>query len=473
MSPILLSSRLRARYLATTWEEVVDRIVNGTIVKHHPLFPASLTEQNNLRELLLTQTFVPAGNTLAFGAASPFQTASSLQPNCSVFDYVTEDKATTLWDKGIGVGTTLPPNMNPVPHIKDLQRRWNELKAQHRPLRGNMFVYPASGKFIREFIALKATPADADAIPGFNISVAVNGCEPPPPDDVLDLLAHAAWNTGDPGVVFMDRVNQNVPLRHMTRNIKTLVPCGEQGMFDGEFCTLGSINLNSPELANPSSGKLCIARLEHAIRHAVTFLDNAVDVCDETQSTQYRRIGLGVMGWADYLARHDVPYESYEARSLATQVSCTFGAIARHQSMELAASRGPFPRYLTESLTPNISLLDQDALMRYPRPLSFLRNVSVSCLAPTGGISLLTKNRGFAIEPFFHRSTTISAQDHIRMAAAWQTGICNSVSKTVNLPETATVDDVKQAILFAYKTRQLKALSVYRTNSRAAQPIQT
>lgn len=473
MSPILLSSRLRARYLATTWEEVVDRIVNGVIVKHHPLYPASLTDQNYLRELMLTQTFVPAGNTLAFGASWPFQTAAALQPNCSVFDYVTTDRAALLWDKGIGVGTTLDPNLNPVPHIQELQRRWNELKTQHRPLRGNMFVYPASGKFIREFIGLKATAQEADAIPGFNISVAVNGSEPPPPDDVLDLMAHAAWSTGDPGLVFLDRVNQNVPLRNMARQMKTLVPCGEQGMFDGEFCTLGSINLNSPELANGITGKLCVAKLEHAVRHAVTFLDNAVDVCSESRSTDYRRVGLGVMGWADYLARHEVPYDSYEARSMATQVSCTFGAIARHQSMELAAVRGPFPRFFTEPISVNPALQDQDTLMNYPRPLSFLRNVSVSCLAPTGGISLITKNRGFAIEPFFNQSTTISAQDHIRMAAAWQTGICNSVSKTVNLPEDATVDDVKQAILFAYKTRQLKALSMYRANSRAAQPIQT
>ena len=470
MAPILLSSRLRARYLASTWDEVVDRIVNGAIVKHHPFYPMAPHDQKELKHLLLTQTFVPAGNTLAFGAMAAYQTASELQPNCSVFDYVTEEKATTLWNKGIGVGTTLDPELNPVLHIQHLQRTWNTLKAQHRPLRGNMFVYPAHGKFIREFIQLKATTADADAIPGFNISVAVNGQEPLD-DELLDLIAHAAWTTGDPGIVFLDRVNRNVPLRHMMRRINTLVPCGEQGMFDGEFCTLGSINLNAPQLANELTGKLCVGKVEHAVRHAVTFLDNAVDVCSETQSTDYRRVGLGVMGWADYLARHDVPYDSIEARALATQVSCLIGAVARHQSMELAALRGPFPRYLCEPFTVNTSLQDQDALMNYARPLSFLRNISVTCLAPTGGISLLTKNRGFAIEPFFKESTAIAPEDHIRMAAAWQTGMCNSVSKTVNLAEGATVDHVKQAILFAYKIRHVKALSVYRANSRLSQPI--
>lgn len=470
--PIVLSSRLRARYLASTWDEVVDRIMNGPIVKTHPFYPMRAHEQNELKHLLLTQTFIPAGNTLAFGAMAAHQTANELQPNCSVFDYVTDEKATELWNKGIGVGTTLDPELNPVLHIQHLQRSWNRLKAQHRPLRGNMFVYPAHGKFIREFIELKATATEADKIPGFNISVAVDGRDPPS-DELLELIAQAAWSTGDPGIVFMDRVNKNVPLRHMARTINTLVPCGEQGMFDGEFCTLGSINLNAPQLANEFTGKLCVAKVEHAVRHAVTFLDNAVDVCSESQSTDYRRIGLGVMGWADYLARHQVPYDSIEARSLATQVSCLFGAVARHQSMELGAVRGPFPRFLSEPFSVNTALQDQDALMNYPRPLTFMRNISVTCLAPTGGISLLTKNRGFAIEPFFSQSTTIAPEDHIRMAAAWQLGMCNSVSKTINMAENATVEQVKQAILFAYKIRHLKALSIYRTNSRLSQPIVT
>ena len=475
--PRLLSTRLRQRYLASTWEEIVERLVNGPIVATHPFHPASPRLQQEMRMLLDTQTFLPAGNTLAFTAdarafdAADSQVASALQPNCSIVDDVTVAGATRLWEQGIGVGTTMAPHINPVPHLLQLQRAWDEMKAQHRPLRGNMFVYPASGAFVHDFIDLKATPAKADALPGFNISVAVNSTEPLP-DAVLDSLATAAWTTGDPGVVFMDRVNAAVPLLHAAKTIKTLVPCGEQGMFDGEFCTLGSINLNSSWLANPVTGELCFQNLQHAVQCGVTFLDNAVDVCAQAGSRDYRRVGLGVMGWADYLARHHMPYDSDDARHLAAIVSAHIGAAARRQSTVLAAERGPFPRLLDEPFYTNSHLTAQDAAMGFPRT-SLLRNVSVTCLAPTGGISLLTKNRGFAIEPFFAEANAISARGHLLMAAAWQTGMCNSVSKTVNLPHDATVADVKAAILLAYECKQLKALSLYRAGSRAAQPIRT
>lgn len=469
---LILPLRLRNRYLASTWGEIVERVINGPIVKQHPFYPASPQLCDDMRSLLESQTFVPAGNTLTFGALNKggSQVAAALQPNCCIVDEVGTEKAKDLWDKGIGVGTTtLNPDENPVSRLFELQRQWNRLKAQHRPMRGNMFVYPARGKFIREFIDAKSTPEKADALPGFNISIGVNSYEPLE-DSVLNAVAQAAWATGDPGIVFLDRVNANVPLRHAEKRMHTLVPCGEQGMFDGETCTLGSINLNSTAIADERSGELCLHRFEQAVRLAVTFLDNAVDVCAEQGAVQYRRVGLGVMGFADLLGRLNVPYDSAEARRLASQISSYLGAVARHQSTVLAAQRGMFPRFTTETFLPNQGLLEQDALMGYPRT-TLLRNVSVTCIAPTGGITLVTKNRGYAIEPFFHQATQISPWNHLSMAAAWQTGVCNSVSKTINLPEGASVSDVRRAILFAYKTRQLKAVSLYRANSRTAQPM--
>jgi ribonucleotide reductase alpha subunit len=141
--------------------------------------------------------------------------------------------------------------------------------------------------------------------------------------------------------------------------------------------------------------------------------------------------------------------------------------------MVLAHERGPFPYLEREPFLPNPALAEQDASAGFARRTWEMRNVSVTCLAPTGGITLLTKNRGFAIEPFFNEATKVSAAGHIAMASAWQTGMCNSVSKTVNLPESATVHDVRDAIKLAYQLRNIKALSVYRANSRSAQPIET
>lgn len=469
---MLLPVRLRNRYLATTWGEIVDRVVNGRIVKQHPKFPASPQLAACLHDLLTTQTFVPAGNTLTFGAANTAggsRVATALQPNCCIIDDVSVEKAKYLWDRGIGVGTTMRSEDDPVPHLFELQRQWNRMKAQHRPMRGNMFVYPATGKYVLDFIDAKSTAEKADALPGFNISLGVNSYEPLA-EEVMDAMAKAAWSTGDPGIVFLDRVNANVPLRHATKTINTLVPCGEQGMFDGETCTLGSINLNSPALAAGQSGEVCVQKLEAAVRAAVTFLDNAVDVCAEEGARDYRRIGLGVMGFADLLARLEVPYDSADARRLASHLSCIIGAVARHQSTVLAAERGMFPRFTQETFLPNAALLEQDARMGFPRT-TLMRNVSVTCIAPTGGITLVTKNRGYAIEPFFHHTTQIAPWNHLIMAAAWQEGMCNSVSKTINLAEGASVSDVRRAFLFAYKTRTLKACSIYRANSRVAQPL--
>ena len=219
-----------------------------------------------------------------------------------------------------------------------------------------------------------------------------------------------------------------------------------------------------------------MSRLDDAVRAAVTFLDNAVDVCSEVSgSLSYRRIGLGVMGWADYLARLQIDYASSSATALARTLSVYIGAVARDQSCRLATLRGPFPRVADFDVNMQLAAQDDTVLgtMRRCGLGSGMRNVSVTCIPPTGGITLLTDNRGFAIEPFFYHATQIPWQAHISMAAAWQTGMCNSVSKTVNLVEDATVDDVKRVIQAAYNTPLIKALSVYRANSRNAQPIAT
>lgn len=468
----MLPFRLRQRYLASTWVEIVERVLNGPLVKAHPVWPAGAAYAELLEHLLTTQAFVPAGNTLTFGAHATSETARALRPNCSVFEHVSVSDAAVLWSQGIGVGTTvLHADEDPVARLRAFHAQWASMTLRHRPMRGNMFVYPATGRYVREFVACKSTPSLANALSSFNISVGVDSTQPLDAG-LLQELAVAAWTTGDPGLVFLDRVNENVPLVNKTRRIRTLVPCGEQGMFDGEVCTLGAINLNALSLA-ARDGALSMSALEEAVRAGVTFLDNAVEIGAHPGGLAYRRVGLGVLGWADYLARVDVDYGSAAGRSLARTLSMFMGAVARDQSRRLATVRGPFPRAAEFTLNAHLAAQDDTVLgTSYRLTDASLRNVSVTCLAPTGGISLLTKNRGFSIEPFFHHATSLSVEQHIGMAEAWQTGLCNSVSKTVNMAESSTVGDVISAIKCAYASRGVKALSVYRAGSRGAQPIQ-
>lgn len=467
----MLPFRLRQRYLASTWNEIVQRLLSGPLLRAHPVWPSTPAFCDLMEHLLSTQAFLPAGNTLAFGAHASLETSRALRPNCSIFEHVSVKDAASLWARGIGVGTTIVhANEDPVARLRELHAQWASMTLVHRPMRGNMFVYPATGRYVREFVACKNSVDKANALSSFNISVGVDSSVPLD-EELLHHVATAAWTTGDPGIVFLDRVNEDMPLVSAQRRINTMVPCGEQGMFDGEVCTLGAVNLNALSLAG-TGGALSMTAMEEAVRAGVTFLDNAVEVCAEPGGRAYRRIGLGVLGWADYLARMGLDYGSPAARSLAQTLSIFMGAIARDQSRRMAVLRGPFPRFHEFTVNKRLAAQDDTLLGTSHRLHSApMRNVSVTCLAPTGGISLLTKNRGFSIEPFFFEATRLSAEQHIGMAAAWQAGMCNSVSKTVNMRADSTVEDVKAAIRLAYATRGIKALSVYRAGSRDAQPI--
>ena len=462
----MLSPLLQQRYLARTWDELVTRVMTGPVRKHIRL------EMHDLADLEISmrnRTFIPAGNTLTCPAS-----AKKVMPNCSILHEPDVSVVLERWKQNIGVGTCV---VNPATHPVDLMRRyqsaWNSHDPVHRPRRGNMFVYPVDGKYVRDFIRSKQNPEDADALSAFNISVAVDSRKDIP-QDILVEICRSAWSTGDPGVVFMDRVNANVPLIHKTKQIKTLVPCGEQGMYDGETCTLGSINLNAEALAN-FDGTINRERLAKAVRLGVRFLDGAVSAINV--SDPYRRIGLGVMGWADVLDRMCVKYGSLESLRYATSLSTFFGACARLESARIAGECSTFPAYAKDDMYVNRDMFMRDltSLPEHTGEIAYrryrLRNVSVTCLPPTGGITLLTENSGFSIEPFFHDATKLSPEDHVDMADAWQAGMCNSVSKTVNIPQNSTWHDVEFLVRHARMFTGIKALSVYRDGSRAAQPM--
>ncbi len=485
----MFSPIVRNRYLCGSWPQLVDRLISGPIWKMYKFGPISIDETEKLHWALANQVFIPAGNTLTFNAPVRNNTlAHKLRPNCAIKVGISTDDAVRLWLQGTGFGTTTVYDENPVEHIARLQDAWNTFKdPEHRPKRGNMYVYPASGKYIMDFIRLKSDPQVADKFPAFNVSVGFNDFEEETARnrDLIPAIAEAAWRTGDPGVVFLDRVNQNVPLVHRGSTIKTLVPCGEQGMFQNESCTLGSINLHAKALLNPD-GNFSLTKFEVAIRTAVRFLDNAVDVVetDAHSTNHYRRIGLGVMGWADHLESLGMDYGSSVSTGYAETLSKFMGAVARHESGRLAMSKGPFHAWLRERININFDIEGRDvqALTEHGYPIEAaeimrkrqrygMRNVSVTCIAPTGGINLITGNVGFAIEPAFDHANHLTARQHLQMLDAWQSGMCNSVSKTINFASNSTPQDFQDAILEARRFSWIKALSLYRMNSRKAQPM--
>ena len=340
-------------------------------------------------------------------------------------------------------------------------------------------------------------------------------------------ICESAWKSGDPGVVFMDRVWETQPNPQMG-DIQTSNPCGEEFLEDYGNCCLGSINLDK----HVSGGAFDWDALEDTVRTAVRFLDDVIEVnqfpLDKLREVNLatRRIGLGVMGWADALIRMEIPYDSPDALELTHEVAKFIRDTAWDESARLAAERGPFPEYAESALR--------------ARGLPPVRNSSVVTIAPTGTISRLA-DCSSGIEPhfanawwsnvlwkdhegssdrlldapksvwealrdrlgseeqvrevlgriadspadaelvlaehsidpaLFRTSMLISPEAHVRMQAAWQEYVTNSVSKTINLPNSASVEDVERAFRLAWDTG-CKAVTVYRDGSKAMQVLET
>ena len=309
-------------------------------------------------------------------------------------------------------------------------------------------------------------------------------------DYLMLLIAENAWLSGDPGIFFIDRANEDNMVPYLGK-FEATNPCGEVPLLPYEPCCLGSINLERFVEGN----YIDFAYLKEVVGLAVRFLDNVHDVShtqiDEINESakRTRRIGLGVMGWADMLAELGLPYDHDDAFILADIIGNTIQEEAWLTSMDLAEERGPFPAYDEEKI--NWNLIDKLELDRRP-----VRNVAVTSIAPTGSISLISDvNSG--IEPYFAHNYTrnitegignyatdtlkqsavsstvktaheIDWKDHIKMQAAWQKWTCNAVSKTINMPDYATEEDIIDAYTLAWKMG-CKGITVYRNGSRMFQ----
>ena len=229
--------------------------------------------------------------------------------------------------------------------------------------------------------------------------------------DVFELLVDKAWQSGDPGIIFLDRINRDNPTPDQGE-IESTNPCGEQPLLPYEACNLGSLNLarfyapGHLEDANPADRGIDWAGLERTIGLAVRFLDNVVDasrfpldrIADQVRRN--RKIGLGVMGWADLLYQLRIPYDSAEAVALAERVMDFIETRGRAASMQLAEERGPFPAYET-SVYPS-------------QGIPPLRNATITTIAPTGTLSIIA-GCSSGVEPLFALSFARNVMDGERL----------------------------------------------------------
>ena len=345
--------------------------------------------------------------------------------------------------------------------------------------------------------------------------------------DVFDLLVKKAWQSGDPGIVFLDRINRDNPTPDQGE-IESTNPCGEQPLLPFEACNLGSINLACFYLpghnddADPARDGIDWAELRRVVHLSVRFLDNVIDASlfplpriAETVRKN-RKIGLGVMGFADLLFELGVPYNSREGIALAERVMGFVQEEGHKASAELAKERGPFPAYPASTYA---------KAKKGP-----YRNATVTTIAPTGTLSIIagcssgveplfalcfTRNildgeRLVEVNPYFEaalaatglashelmdsvvakgsiqdmdflpaklRKVFVTAMDiepvwHLRMQAAFQRHTDNAVSKTVNLSNTATEQDIFDIYWLAYK-EGCKGVTVYRDGCKSIQVLAT
>ncbi len=342
---------------------------------------------------------------------------------------------------------------------------------------------------------------------------------------VFETIVKQAWKNGEPGIVFLDRINASNPTP-MLGEIESTNPCGEQPLMPYESCNLGSINLSKMvrEVKSQESGvksyEVDWAKLKETTWKAVHFLDNVIDVnkyplklIDEVTKAN-RKIGLGVMGWADMLIQLRIPYNSERAIKLAEEVMGYIQTEGRLASSALAEERGVFPNYehsiyngemavrnaTVTTIAPTGSLSIIAGCSSGIEPLfavSFVRNVMegtklievnpyfeqeakatglwsrelMERVADSGSIAHFTEFNE-EIKGVFVTAHDITPADHIRMQAAFQKYVDNAVSKTVNFPHTATTKDVEDVYMLAYKLG-CKGVTVYRDGSREEQVLST
>lgn len=555
-----------------TPEEMFDRVANAlaSVEKNYNKGEKEIAAvADDFREVLNNFEFIPAGRTLANAGGK-----TRLVANCIVLHFgdsmdgifSTLRDAALLQQAGSGLGfpwhllrpagqrtnKTQGTASGPVSFLKAYNESFGVIKQQGRH-GANMGVMRVDHPDILEFIEAKWQEG---SLVNFNISVsltdefmtAVKNRSTEPwlcnwkgekmkprriirnnrgafvqaieetitASELMDKIINAAWRNGEPGVLFPDAANRNNPVPELGR-LEATNPCGEQWLHDGDVCNLGSINLAK----FVTNGQIDEKRLIRATEIATRMLDNVIDLSDfpvEKVNHTFRnnrRIGLGIMGFADMLYQMRIPYNSEEGFATGRKVMKLVNDAAHKYSEKLAEEKGAFPNWKISIFGPKVQNVK-------------MRNSALTTIAPTGSISMLL-DCSSGVEPFFALSyykevmggqklvyinpylenelkklnlntdeirrqieqtgsvqdikeipenvrkvfvtaMDISAEDHIRMQAAFQENVDNSISKTINFPYTATREDVRHGYILAWESG-LKGCTVYRDGSRQEQVL--
>ena len=438
------------------------------------------------------------------------------------------------------VGSTGGVASGPVSFMRAFDTATDVIKQGGMRRGANMAILNIDHPDIEKFIEAKK---DLSVLTNFNLSVAVtsdfmeavktggdyNLINPHNKEvqgtlnarEIFDKIVDMSWRTGDPGIVFIDRINRDNPTPKLGQ-IESTNPCGEQPLLPYESCNLGSINLAIMLKRNDKTTEIDWERLGRTIKTAVRFLDNVIDVnkfpldqiADMTRKT--RKIGLGVMGFADMLIQLGIPYNSEKALRIAGEVMRFVNEEATRYSVELAGERGVFPAF-------SGSVYDTPEGVK-------VRNASRTTIAPTGTLSIIAgcssgieplfalsyihnildganmveadpyfeqaaKEGGFysaelmeklaagmplhdiegipeKISRVFVTAHEITPEWHVKMQSAFQKYTENAVSKTVNFPREATREDIAGVFMLSYQ-EGVKGITIYRDGSRDSQPLTT
>ena len=439
------------------------------------------------------------------------------------------------------VGSTGGVASGPVSFIKAFDTATDVIKQGGTRRGANMGILNIDHPDIEKFIRSKE---DMTSLTNFNISVALTAgfmeavkaeadydlinprtkgaVRKVNARKIFDDIVEMAWRTGDPGIVFIDRINEGNPTPHLGK-IESTNPCGEQPLLPYESCNLASINLSHMVRQKGKSAEIDYDKLARTVKTAIRFLDNVIDVnkfplpqiAEMTRKT--RKVGLGIMGFADLLVMLGIPYNSDEGLKVAEKLMRFINDEALQDSAALGEERGVFPAY-------------EGSIYDLPDGGPRVRNATRTTIAPTGTLSMIA-GCSSGIEPLFALSYTKTVLDgtpfvevnpyfeaaarrggfysdelmrklaegaslgeikdvpeeikrvfvtaheitpewHVKMQAAFQRSTDNAVSKTINFPHEATREDVARAYRLAYE-EGLKGITIYRDRSRDTQVLTT
>lgn len=439
---------------------------------------------------------------------------------------------TRLRPKGDIVGSTKGVASGPVSFMEIFDKATDIVKQGGKRRGANMGILRIDHPDIYDFITSKRK----NILTNFNISVAVpddfftrvkkkerislinprNGeiIKKVSADELFTLICVNAWETGDPGIIYIDEINRHNPTPQLGE-IEATNPCGEEPLLPYESCNLGSINLTK----FVKNGEIDWNELKETVEISVRFLDDVIDINKfplkkiETMTKGNRKIGLGIMGWADMLFELGIPYGSEESYKLASGLMKFINETAFKYSVYLGKIKGSFPAF-------------EKSIYRGKVP--YLRNATRTTIAPTGTISLIANcssgiepafaiayirkilggNEIIQINPVFEKKSKemeflspdilkeiikngslqkikgipkniknvfltafdLLPETHLKMQAVFQKHTDNAVSKTVNLPEDSTIEDIKKIFLMGYKLK-CKGVTVFRYGSKTSQVL--